>query len=140
MPDNLILLPILAQILLTLTVYIALGRAKGIASKNGQVDESRRGVIDDAWPINVQLINNNIRNQFETPILFFVLTLILWILGNVSPLAHFLAWLYVTSRCVHAWVHTGSNYMPLRRRAFQFSVLILFAMTAQVFFVLLRAA
>ncbi len=129
MSANLIFLPVLVQILLTLIVYISLGQAKGVASKMGLVDEKRRGVSDEAWPLNVQLINNNIRNQFETPILFYMLTVILWMVDSVTPLAHALAWLYALARVVHAWVHTGSNYVPVRRRVFQFSIVLLVALT-----------
>ena len=65
--NELILLPLLAQVLLTILVYVALAVAKSRAVKRGQVDPERRALHADAWPESVQKINNNIRNQFEVP-------------------------------------------------------------------------
>ena len=128
MPDNLILLPALAQVLLTILVYGALAAAKARAAKAGRVDEGRRALHDDAWPESVMQINNNIRNQFEVPVLFYVLTIILWQLNETGVLAQSLAWLFVVSRYVHAWIHTGSNYVPARRKVFMFGCVLVLAM------------
>lgn len=130
MHSNLILLPALVQILLTIAMYVALAVAKVKAVKAGRVDLDRRALHDDAWPDSVMKINNNIRNQFEVPVLFYVLTLLLWQLGETGLLALALAWSFVGSRVVHAWIHTGSNYVPARRRVFMFGVLVVLAMTA----------
>jgi hypothetical protein len=128
MPSNLILLPALAQVLLTILVYGALAAAKARAAKGGLVDDDRRALQDDAWPDSVMQINNNIRNQFEVPVLFYVLTIILWQLNETGVLAQSLAWGFVISRYVHAWIHTGSNDVPARRKVFMFGCLVVLAM------------
>ena len=128
MPANLMVLPALAQVLLTILVYGKLAAAKARAVKAGQVDEGRRALHDDAWPDSVVQVNNNIRNQFEVPVLFYVLTLILWQLNETGVLAQSLAWLFVASRYVHAWIHTGGNYVPVRRRVFMLGCLVVLAM------------
>ncbi len=130
MNAELIFIPVLIQIVLTLTVYLRLGQAKELALENGEVNTARRGMHDDAWPESVQKINNNIRNQFETPILFYVLVILLWQLGAANLLAQFVALVYALSRVLHAYVHTGSNYVPLRKRLFQLGVVLLFVLTA----------
>lgn len=129
MTANLIFLPVLVHMALVFWLYIALTRAKERAQAAGQVDEARRALHDDAWPEPVQQINNCIRNQFELPVLFYALALVLWSVGAAGVLAQALAWLFVVSRLVHAWIHTGSNYVPARRRAFTVGVLALMAMT-----------
>jgi hypothetical protein len=129
MNPKLIFLPVLVQVLLTLSMYIHLTRVKARAQRDGKVDEARRALYDDAWPDSVIQVNNNIRNQFETPVLFYVLTLVFWSLNAAGLVAQILAWLYVASRLVHAYVHVGSNYVPLRRRVFTLGVLLLVAMT-----------
>lgn len=131
-----ILLPLLLQIALTLAMYIALTRAKLRAVELDQVDEARRALHDDAWPDSVIKINNNIRNQFEAPVLFYVLVFVLLHLGAVGWLAQLLAWLFVLSRIAHAVVHTGANRVPLRRRIFTFGCVILILMTALAAWVL----
>ena len=131
MPGKLILLPALVQVLLTLALYGALAVAKARAAKGGQVDVDRRALHDDAWPESVMKINNNIRNQFEVPVLFYVLTIILWQLNQTGVLVQSLAWLFVTSRFVHAYIHTGSNYVPFRRRVFMFGCVVVLAMAGE---------
>jgi hypothetical protein len=95
MPNNLILLPVLTQLLLTVALYIALTIAKRKALDSGLVDLERRALHDDAWPESVLKINNSIRNQFEVPILFYVLALVLWQLGASSAWVLALVWLFV---------------------------------------------
>ena len=130
MNAQLILLPVLLQIALTLASYVALARAKSKALALGQVDEVRRALHSDAWPDSVIKINNNIRNQFETPVLFYVLVLVLLNLGAVGWLTQLLAWLFVLSRIAHTLVYTGTNQLPLRRRLFTFGCVVLILMTA----------
>jgi hypothetical protein len=137
MPQNLILFPLLLQVVLTLAVYFALTRAKQKAIAAGEVDQNRRALHDDAWPDYVQKINNNLRNQFESPLLFYVVVFVLWELNGVDVLSLGAAWLYVLSRILHAWVHTGSNYVPLRKRVFVVSVILLVVLTCQAFFALI---
>ncbi len=139
MTTHLILLPLLLQIALTLALYVALARAKTKALAAGAVDETRRALHDDAWPENVLQINNCIRNQFEVPILFYVLVLALLQLGAAGWLAQVLAWLFVLSRVGHALVHTGSNQVPLRRRLFSLGCLLLMLMTALLAWVVVAA-
>lgn len=128
MKTNLIFLPVIVQISLTLALYIALAVSKNRAVMAGEVDESRRGLHDDAWPDYVLKINNCIRNQFEVPVLFYVLAISFWALNAVDIYVLIAAWLFVFSRVAHAYVHTGSNYVPLRRRIFLFGCLIIAVM------------
>lgn len=132
MNGNLIFFPLVVQILLTLTLYIALSVRKNQAVRAGTVDETRRGLFDDAWPIEVIKVNNCIRNQFEVPVLFYLLGIMLWSLHAVDVLALTLAWLFVASRIAHALVHTGSNHVPTRRRIFMFGTLLVLVMTILV--------
>lgn len=129
MTPALIFIPLLVQVLLTLWLYVLLAQRKRRAVAQGDVDETRRGIYDDAWPEYVILVNNCIRNQFELPILFYVLVLSLWSLGATGSLALALAGLFATSRLLHAYIHTGSNHVPTRRRIFMFGVAIVAAMS-----------
>lgn len=128
MRDLWILAPVLVQVLLTIAMYIRLASAKKRAIAANEVDETRRALHGDAWPDYVMQINNNIRNQFEVPVLFYVLVFALLSLQQADVAAQALAWLFALSRVGHAVVHTGSNYVPLRRRIFTVGVLIVLAM------------
>ena len=139
MPARLILYPVLAQILLTVAVYLKLNAAKRDAVRRGAVDEARRALDEDAWPDSVRKINNNIRNQFEVPVLFYVLALSLFALNAVGAVALGLAWLFVATRIVHAYVHTGSNHVPVRRRAFMAGCATIVALAVTALYALLSA-
>lgn len=134
---TLIFIPVLVQVLTVLVVYIRLGQAKETARQRNEVDLARRALHDDAWPEYVQKINNNIRNQFETPVLFYVLVFTLWALQAAGLVAQLLAWLYVLLRVAHTVVHTGSNVVRIRKRLFQLSILSLMALTGLVALALL---
>ena len=129
--SNYIFLPLLLQVLLTLALYIYLAIAKSRSVKQGTVDLERRALHSDAWPDSVQQINNSIRNQFEIPVLFYVLVIVLYLLQSVGVLTLVLAWLFALSRLLHAYIHIGSNHVPYRRPVFTFGCLVLMAMLVQ---------
>lgn len=128
MSKDLIFLPVLIQVLLTIKQYILLLIAKKKAVAANEVDLKRRGLYDDAWPVSVIKINNNIRSQYEIPVLFYVVIGVLWATNSVGPLVTALAWIFVLSRFAHAYIHTGSNFVPHRLRFFSagvFAVIVL---------------
>jgi hypothetical protein len=118
MNHDLIFWPVLVQVLMTLLIYVRLIKVKIREMRAGKVDMARRGLHEDAWPESVLQINNNIRNQFELPVLLYALSAVFWALDAVNILVLAAAWLFVLSRIAHAWVHLTSNWMPLRRRLF----------------------
>lgn len=140
MNSYLIAFPVLVQIVLTLSLYVLLTIRKSRAAKLGNVNESRRGLFDDAWPVDVIAVNNCIRNQFEIPVLFYVLSIFLFLLNAVGLPALLVAWLFVLSRVAHAYVHTGSNYVPIRRRIFMFGAVLIFIMSVLAYSAAFRFA
>ncbi len=116
--QKLIFLPLLVQVMLTVAMYFVLAVVKTQAIKAKLVDNARRALHEDAWPESVQKINNNIRNQFQLPVLFYVLVIVLYLLGAAGTLALWAAWVFVVSRIVHALIHAGPNIVPLRFLAF----------------------
>lgn len=108
MSNHFIIFPIIVQVVLTFSLYFLLAVRKNRAVETGRVDESRRALFDDAWPATVVAVNNCIRNQFEVPVLFYVLTILLYSLDDVSLLSLVIAWAFVVTRVAHAYVHVGS--------------------------------
>jgi len=128
MNGDLIFWPVVLQMLLTMLVFVRLINVKVRELKAGKVDLPRRGLHEDAWPDSVLQVNNNIRNQFELPVLFYGVCFIVWGLEAVGVVALVLAWLFVVSRIAHTWIHLTSNYIPNRRRLFTVGWWILLAM------------
>jgi hypothetical protein len=125
-----IFIPLLLQVFLTIALYLYLAIEKARAVRLGLVDEGRRALYDDAWPEKVLQINNCIRNQFEAPVLFYVMVLVYWNLASESRFFEVAAWAFVISRLAHAWVHAGSNFVPARKKLFMLGCAILLVMAA----------
>lgn len=128
MNSNHIIWPVLAQIFLTLTMLIILGVRKAKAVKAGEVNRQQAALDNRVWPADVVKVSNNIANQFEVPVLFYVLCLVLYSMNAAGIVAIALAWAFALSRFAHAYVHIGSNYVPMRMRLFLVGCLVLIAM------------
>lgn len=130
MSSNHIFWPVLAQVLLTLVMFIVLGARKAKAIKAGKVNREQAALDNRVWPEYVVKVSNNIANQFEVPILFYILCVVLYSINAAGTVAIVLAWLFVASRYAHAWVHVGSNYVPVRMRLFMVGCVVLLSMLA----------
>ena len=135
-----IFVPVIFQVLMTLLIYVRLITVKIRELRAGRVDKARLALHEDAWPASVLQINNNIRNQFELPVLFYVMAVILWALDAVHGLAVAAASLFVLSRIAHALVHLSTNYVPNRRRYFTVGWWVLMFMALLVLWELVRRA
>jgi hypothetical protein len=135
-----IFVPVIIQVFLTLFVYLRLLQVKKRASAAGLVDRTRIALRDDAWPDYVVQVNNNIRNQFELPVLFYVLAILLWVLDSAHGVAVAAATVFVVSRIVHAGIHLSINPVPPRRHTFTVGWLAVLAMALLVFWELVRRA
>jgi hypothetical protein len=120
--------PVLAQVFLTLAMFIILGARKARAVKAGQVNRRQAALDNRVWPEHVVKVSNNIANQFEVPVLFYVLCMVLHSIHATGTVAVVLAWLFVASRYAHAYVHVGSNYVPVRMRLFMVGCVVLLTM------------
>ena len=136
MNSSYIFWPVLAQIFLTLIMFIMLGVRKAKAVKAGEVNRKQAALNNREWTEDVIKVSNNIANQFEVPVLFYVLCLVLYNINAVGMLAIVLAWLFTLSRYAHAYVHIGSNYVPMRLRLFLLGCLVVIAMLILVAWIL----
>lgn len=135
-----IFVPVIIQVFLTLFVYLRLLQVKKRAAAAGEVDRVRVALRDDAWPDYVIQVNNNIRNQFELPVLFYVLAILLWLLDSVHGVAVGAATVFVLSRIVHAGIHLSINAVPPRRHTFTVGWLAVLVMAVLVFWELVQRA
>jgi len=135
-----IFVPVIIQVFLTLFVYLRLLQVKKRAAAAGEVDRVRVALRDDAWPDYVIQVNNNIRNQFELPVLFYVLAILLWLLDSVHGVAVGAATVFVLSRIVHAGIHLSINAVPPRRHTFTVGWLAVLVLAALAFWELVQRA
>lgn len=120
--------PVLFQIFWTFVVLGIMFKARKAAIDNKDVRIADVVVSGDKWPDKARQAANNFSNQFETPILFFVLVAIAIFVGATGWIMAWLAWIYVGTRVVHTLIHTGPNRLSQRAGVFSLGVLVLFAM------------
>lgn len=116
--------PVLAHVLLVYIVYGVMGRRRYFAVKSGEAKVGQYKVRSTE-PSSSVTVANNLINQFELPVLFYVLCLALHLTNGVNYLTLALMWIFVASRYFHAWVHLTSNNLLLRSRSFFLGAVIL---------------
>ncbi|RUW61619.1 MAPEG family protein [Mesorhizobium sp. M7A.F.Ca.US.008.03.1.1] len=116
--------PVLAHVLLIYIVYCVLGRRRYGAVRSGEA-KAGQFKVRSTEPASSVTVAANLTNQFELPVLFYVLCLTLHLTNGVNYLTLALMWIFVASRYFHAWVHLTSNNLLLRSRSFFVSAVIL---------------
>ncbi|RVA22674.1 hypothetical protein EN933_39220 [Mesorhizobium sp. M7A.F.Ca.US.001.01.1.1] len=116
--------PVLAHVLLIYIVYGVLGRRRYGAIRSGEAKPGQFKVRSTE-PASSLTVAANLTNQFELPVLFYVLCLTLHLTNGVNYLTLALMWIFVASRYFHAWVHLTSNNLLQRSRSFFVSAVIL---------------
>lgn len=118
MNQNAIFWPMLAQVLLVYVVYLVLAARRYGAVRTGTA-KPQQFKLRGSEPEPSATASNNVANQFELPVLFYAACLSFAVTQTVSLTPVVLAWLFVASRYVHAYIHVTSNRISLRSRAFQ---------------------
>ena len=123
-----ILLPVFVLVLLTLALLIVLGSRRKAALAAGEVKLELAPLDERAWPARVRQTGNAFRNQFEIPVLFYVLVAFALITRKADLAFVVLSWVFVLSRVAHAFVHVTSNNVNLRFPAYFLGVIVLLIM------------
>ncbi len=131
---TLLLLPIMAQMLMTFLLVVWLGYAKVQSLKSGKVTLDKVSLSSDAWPDNVKKISNNFNNQFQLPVLFYILCILVLLRGQSDMTIVILAWTFVLFRLAHSFIHTGSNNVHWRFNAYLGCLVTLFIMWGYVLY------
>jgi hypothetical protein len=112
-----ILWPMLAQIGWTFGLYVWLTVARTRAVTRGEVEYSCF-VLGREEPREVARITRNLANQFELPVIFYAVVILLVALGRATTLDVVAAWVFVAGRVVHTLVQTLTDDVKLRGRVF----------------------
>lgn len=131
--------PVLAQLFLTFVVVAIAGRARLRAVRHKDVRIRDIALSGEAWPDVVKQRSNNMHNQYETPILFYVLCAVATYIGATGTWMAGLAWAYVVSRAAHSAVHMTTNRVSRRFLAFMFGFVVLILMWISIVAMLLTA-
>lgn len=123
-----VILPLFVQVALTFALLFWMGAARIGALRRGEAKISTTALGQPNWPPSVQQIANCYANQFQLPVLFYLLVVLAIATRHADTLFVAMAWLFVLTRLVHAYIHTGTNYVPQRFYAFLAGAVILLAM------------
>ena len=120
-----ILAPLFVLVLMTLVLGFWLPMVSVPLLRRGEILPQDVDLRQLNWPRPIQQINNCYTNQFEQPMLFYVLTILAIISKHADLLFVVMAWIYVLARLAHAYIHVTSNNVNLRGPVFGIGALVL---------------
>jgi hypothetical protein len=125
-----ILLPLFLEVILTfgLLFWMAPLRTRDFAS--GAVRPEDIALREPKWSKRTMQVANAFSNQFELPVLFYVLTILAYLTHLAGVVFVVLAWIFVLFRYLQAYVHVTSNIVRLRGSFFIVSAIVLAVMWA----------
>jgi hypothetical protein len=127
--------PLLAMIFLTLLVWLYMysRRIPFILAQKLDLDTLTRAEFTDMLPPAVSNPSDNLKNLFEMPVLFYALTVYLYVTGQVDGGYVNAAWVFVAFRVLHSLVHCTVNIVRLR-------FFLHLVATLAIWFIAIRAA
>jgi hypothetical protein len=123
-----LLLPVFVQVGLTFALMGWMASHRVTAIKTGSVRPRDIALREPNWPARATQIANCFHNQLELPLLFYVLVALILITNTNSTIFVLLAWAFVLTRLVHAYIHTGSNRVDRRFYAMAAGMAVLVVM------------
>jgi len=125
-----VLLPLFVHVILTFVLGFWAARIRIAAVRSGEVRPRDIALREPNWPPRVLQVLNAFENQFELPVLFYVLTILAWNTRHADLVFVLLAWVFVVLRLLHAYVHVTSNNLRWRASFFIASSIVLALMWA----------
>ena len=123
-----ILAPLFVQVLLTFAVMLGMMYHRTTALRSGTTRIESIANREPNWPPAATYYGNTFSNQFELPVLFYVLTMLEIITRHADFIFIVLAWVFVVMRLAQAYVHTTSNVVIRRGMFYVVAALALLAM------------
>ena len=119
---------VFVQVALTFVLLFWMAGTRTGSIRRGETKIRDIALGQPAWDSRSTQIANCYGNQFELPVLFFAVVAFAMITRKADLIFVILAWLFVLTRLAHAYIHTTSNHVPTRARAFFAGALILIIM------------
>jgi hypothetical protein len=123
-----ILLPLFVEVILTFALGFLLAVLRMGDFRAGVVREGDIALREPNWSKRTLQVSYSFSNQFELPVLFYVLTILAYITHLAGLVFVILAWIFVICRILQAYVHVTSNVVRLRGLFFIISAVVLAAM------------
>jgi hypothetical protein len=123
-----VLLPVFVLIGLTFALLLWMAGSRRNALVGGQTKIRDIALGQSNWPDRATQIGNCFKNQFELPVLFYILIALALPLRHADYVIVLLSWVFVVTRLVHAGVFVSSNDLNRRSLAWFAGVVVLLVM------------
>jgi hypothetical protein len=133
-----VLLPVFVHVLLVFILLFWMGKERRGALVKREVQFKDIALDEPNWPTKPTQLANCLKNQFEFPVLFYVVVALALPLRLADLLFVLLAWIFVVTRYVHAGIFVTSNNVKNRSLAFFAGVLVLLGMWIELAWKVLR--
>jgi hypothetical protein len=123
-----ILAPLFVQVLLTFAVMLGMMYFRTSSLQRGETRFEMIANREPNWPPEATKFGNAFLNQFELPVLFYVLTILAMETKHADLVFVLLAWVFVTLRVLQGLVHVTTNNVPVRGGFYGASAIVLLVM------------
>jgi hypothetical protein len=120
-----ILLPVFVLVGLTLFLALWMGYERNRVVYSKEVRIKDIALSKENWPDQAKKVSNAYHNQYELPVLFYVLVAFAMFTRKADLVFVVLSWVFVISRLIHAYIHTTSNRVPRRFFVYAFGLTVL---------------
>lgn len=128
MSVQMVLLPVFVLVGLTFALLLGMAGARRRALVGGQTKTRDIALGQPNWPTRAAQIGNCFSNQFEIPLLFYILIALALPLRHADLVIVLLSWVFVVTRFVHAGIFVTTNNVEQRGLAWFSGALVLLAM------------
>jgi hypothetical protein len=125
-----VLLPLFVEVILTFILMLQMGALRRADYSSGAVKADDIALREPRWPIRTTQAANAFSNQFELPVLFYVLTILAWVTRHAGIVFVVLAWIFVICRLLQAYIHVTSNVVRYRGLFYSIGAVVLMIMWA----------
>jgi hypothetical protein len=120
-----VLLPLFLEVILTFLLLFWLAPLRSRDFGSGVTRPENVALREPNWSQRSLQVGYSYSNQFELPVLFYVLTILAWVTRHADLIFVVLAWIFVIFRYLQAYVHVTSNQVRLRGAFFGVSAAVL---------------
>src|SRR5258708_11818402 len=99
--------------------------ARGEAVKRGKPSRKHIAWRGRNWPVKVAQVGNCFSNQFEVPVMFYILIALALPLRHADLFIVLMSWVFVATRFIHAGIFVASNDLGQRSSAWLAGVEVL---------------
>jgi hypothetical protein len=128
MPIQFVLLPLFVEVLLTFGVMFGMMFHRTSALQRGETRFSDIALREPNWPTRATQFAYSFANQFELPVLFYVLAILEIVTHHADLLFVVLAWIFVSMRVLQAGIHVTNNNVRLRGAFYGVGAIVLVIM------------